>query len=109
MSLETGVQSNFLLIHSALEFFSPYNIQNCFSFFFFFLFFFFFSLFLSQPFKTCVKLSRLSHNTLNWQFYFITNLGLVVWSHHQNHVLSHFLLDFVSGHNQKSRTMGDVE
>ena len=25
MSLETGVQSNFLLIHSPLEFFSPYN------------------------------------------------------------------------------------
>ena len=106
MSLETGVQSNFLLIHSPLEFFSPYNILNCFSFFFSFSFF---SLFLSQPYRTCVKLSRLSHNTLNWQFYFITNLGLVVWSHHQNHVVSHFLLDFVSGHNQKSRTTGDVE
>ena len=105
MSLETGVQSNFLLIHSPLEFFSPYNILNCFALPFF-------SLFISQPYRTCVKLSRfenLSHNTLNWQFYFITNLGLVVWSHHQNHVLSHFLLDFVSGHNQKSRTMGDVE
>ena len=89
MSLETGVQSNFLLIHSPPEFLT-----------------------LSQSYRTCVKLSRfenLSHKALNWQFYFTTNLDLAVWSHHQNHVLSHFLLDFVSGHNQKSRTMGDIE
>ena len=89
MSLEKGVQSNFLIINSHLEFLT-----------------------LSQSYRTCVKLSRfenLSHKALNWQFCFITNLGLAVWSHHQNHILSHFLLDFVSGHNQKSRTMGDVE
>ena len=89
MSLETGVQSNFLQIYSPLKLLT-----------------------LSQPYRTCVKLCRfdnLSHNTLNWQFYFIANLGLVVWSHYQNHLLSHFLLDFVSGYNQKIRTMSDVE
>ena len=89
MSLETGVQSNFLQIHYPLELLT-----------------------LSQPYRTCVKFCRfdnLSHNTLNWKFYFITNLGLVVWSHHQNHLLSHFLLDFVSRHNQKSRTLSHVE
>ena len=81
MSLETGVQSNFLQIHSPVEFLT-----------------------LSQPYRTCVKLCRfenLSHNTLNWQFYFITNLGLVVRSHHQNHLLSHFLLLHVRAQSEK--------
>ena len=89
MSLETGVQSNFLLIYSPLEFLT-----------------------LNQLYRTCVKLFKFEnvpHYILNWQFYFITKLGLVVWNHHQNYFLNCFLLDFVSGHNQKSRTMGDVE
>ena len=48
--MEAGVQSNFLMVHSPLEFLT-----------------------LNQPYRTYVKLSKfenLPHNTLNWKFYF---------------------------------------